>query len=470
MDADLIVVGAGPSGAATARLCALAGLETLVLDRALFPREKPCAGGLSPRAVADLGRVFGPARSGEPAVCSWACGVPRFTVRAHLHSRPGGRRGQGRYRRLHFRLPGPVVHVCRRRVLDHHLLARAEAAGARVLTGVEALSWGQDEDGVWVVVRGPGPVPVRTLEARFLVGADGAASVVARGLGTRGRAADGRRLRPRRRPATLCLSVFVPLDREDAERATRGAVDLHFGLVRGGWGWVLPGPTGLAAGVGMLVGAWSPAGGEGRPAGGEGRTRGRLEEALARMLHLYGLEPGHPDTSPPRLWPVPVAGAAGTRGAGRVLLVGDAAGVADPLTGRGIGPAVRSAEVAARAVVRWTEGERRPAGREGAKADRPRADQALRWRRAFAAALGVWGDPLPRQVGGPGDEYSSRLWAQEQAGQRWRLRAVRTAFGLPPERHGMLFRRPVLAGLVAEMLCGRQAPHRHGAPGSQKTE
>src|SRR6188474_1125300 len=50
-DADAIVAGAGPAGAVAARTLARAGLDTLLIDRASFPRNKPCGGGVSMRAL-----------------------------------------------------------------------------------------------------------------------------------------------------------------------------------------------------------------------------------------------------------------------------------------------------------------------------------------------------------------------------------------------------------------------------------
>ena len=56
-DADVVVVGAGPAGSATAHWCASAGLDVLLLEKAAFPRDKVCGDGLTPRAVAELARM-----------------------------------------------------------------------------------------------------------------------------------------------------------------------------------------------------------------------------------------------------------------------------------------------------------------------------------------------------------------------------------------------------------------------------
>jgi len=193
MDADVIVVGAGPAGCTAARVCAAAGLDTLLIERAAFPRDKPCAGALSPRAVADLMRIFG--LQAMPA----EFGVPRHCLRAHFYRRPrdGAPAGARRrrpvheptwldYRRLVLETGHPLVFVTRRATLDQFLLGRAEAAGVKVMTRTEVVTADQGEAGVIVTVRDAGerdtpprPTLLRLLRARFLIGADGATSIVA---------------------------------------------------------------------------------------------------------------------------------------------------------------------------------------------------------------------------------------------------------------------------------------------------
>ncbi|MEW6032795.1 MAG: FAD-dependent monooxygenase [Bacillota bacterium] len=504
MDAEIIVVGAGPAGSTVARLCALAGLDTLVIEKSRFPREKPCAGGLSPRAVADLARVFGPSPE--------AFGAPRSALRAHfLLAGPGGdvrspaegTTGWRRYRRLRVEARQALMWVTRRAVLDDYLLRRAAAAGARVLTGLEVVSWGQNPASVWVVARrtreaepppppasapgpaaapppppasapGPaGPPPplpppalIRTLSARFLVGADGAASVVARGLQGRSR---------RCGPTGRCLACFIPLEGPAAAEATRGALDFHFGLVRGGYGWVFPAPDGLAVGVGLLLGRPR------RPRYGGDPVSGELDRALGRLLALYGFTPGESPAGAPRSWLLPLGGCRRLWGAGRVIVCGDAAGVADPLTGEGIGLAVRSAELAARAAVARVLSERRGAGRPGGREpglggaeDRAVAALGLPGARGGppAAALerpGTGGDPpaaaleRPGTGGDPSAGYLASLWRGHASRQRLRLWVLRGVSRLPAGGQGLLFRRATFRWLVREMVAG--APVREESRG-----
>ncbi len=450
---DVIVVGAGPAGTTAARLCAQAGLDTVILDRAAFPREKPCAGGLSPRAVADLARVFGLEGEVDRAVL----GVPRFGLRAHYHR---ASRGPGRwavrpswadYRRLAVVGPQPLLYVTRRAALDAFLLERVRQAGARALTRTEAVAFGQDDDGVWVTVRDPAgrrsprrPVPVWTIGGRFLVGADGAASLVARAVRAReARPAGGRRPAPAHgghgAPLARCLSLFVPLEPAEADRLTGGNLDLHFGLARGGYGWVFPAAGGVAAGVGALDAVGPGAG-------------SALREALGRLLALYGLTPDRGE-GPPRGWFVPLGGCRRLWESGRVFLVGDAAGVANPLTGEGIGPAVRSAVLAASAVIHRMTADACPPAAFGNKARDPAARAGGAGPSAAvapAAAVGL----VPVFRGHREAGYGRSLWRAEVSGQRPGLWLARGASWLPPERQVYLFRRAVFARLM-EMMATR---------------
>jgi len=496
VDADVIIVGAGPAGCTAARVCAGAGLETIIIDRATFPRVKPCGGALSPRAAADIRRIFVPRNPEAACLCPAALGVPATSLRAHFHrrrtpgmagtgTRPGdirslvgravlavgGRTPRTRpspewdgWRRLRVESERPLAYVTHRSVLDEHLLRLAVEAGAKAIEGMEVVSWGQDAGGVWVVVKDPGPrrsypAVIRTLHAAFLIGADGSSSVVARGLypsrtaapGEAGGCGDPERADPRLRgPAVLCLSAFIPLSRGAAHKVTGGSLDLHFGLLAGGYGWIFPAASGLAVGVRIL----HRPGRTGSSPAGRRRTRARMGEALSRMLRHYGLDCGHPHSHPARSWLVPLGGWRRRHGAGRVLLAGDAAGTADPLTGQGIGPAVRSAELAARTVIRWVresttaclsdvDGGGRT--RQGERGGAPRSGGA----RMAAALVGPAG-AAPAAVD-PGADYAVGLWSGHLASQRRRLWWVRLASRLPPGGQVHLFRRSVFTRLAAEM-------------------
>ena len=142
---DVLVVGAGPAGSATARLLADAGHSVLVVDRAEFPRDKPCSEYMSPEAVRILDRL-GVVGALEAAGAVPLAGTTVTAARgARLHGRfaLAGRRP--------FRPTGLSVS---RRILDHHWSLPRVEAGASVLerTAVEALAY--DAAGVaGVVVR-----------------------------------------------------------------------------------------------------------------------------------------------------------------------------------------------------------------------------------------------------------------------------------------------------------------------------
>src|SRR5438874_4295067 len=153
---DVLVAGAGPAGSVTAYRLARAGARVLLADRARFPRDKPCGGGLTLRAVRELPIDV------EPVVEDV---VDRFEVRLE-------------YRRRFVRGgDGPLCLMTQRRRLDAHLAAEAAAAGADFRDGTKVDEIVLADDGVAATV---GAAKVR---AKALVGADGVNGVTARALG-----------------------------------------------------------------------------------------------------------------------------------------------------------------------------------------------------------------------------------------------------------------------------------------------
>ena len=286
---DLVVVGAGPAGSATAlaALRAAPAARVLVLDSAEFPRDKVCGDGIAPHAMdelADLGvDTAGLIEGTRP--------VTRLNVLS-----PGGVRFARPFTRPAFVVP--------RLRFDDRLLCAARAAGAVVRRHrVRTVTPTGDS----VVIDG-------AIRARVLVGADGAESVVRRRCGAR----------PAPR-GTVAVAVrgYAP-----AHAFADGEQLLTLAAVRWpAYAWAFPVGDGTAnVGYGEVIQREHP-------------TRGHLAERLHTLLP--GLDP-----VPLRGHRLPLSPGRPAVGHGRVLLAGDAASLINPLTGEGIYYAVLSGSLA----------------------------------------------------------------------------------------------------------------------------
>ena len=291
---DALVVGAGPAGSATAIRLARGGAQVLLADRAHFPRDKPCGGGLTGRAL-------------KQAPCDVSPVVEHTVDTFELRVRFG--------RSFRRRSDEPLILMTQRRRLDAYLVEQAAAAGAEFRDGVRVDALELDGTHVAAVVGGD------RVSADVIIGADGANGVVARAAGLEAGVVRG-----------VALEGNVSWDVLERTRYERTAV-VELGQPDGGYGWVFP--KGDHANLG--VGGWKQEG-------------PRLRDHLTRLAEQHGVAVDTlTDVRGHRL-PMRRPGAAAPA-SGRVLLVGDAAGLVDPLSGDGIYESFASARLAAEAIL-----------------------------------------------------------------------------------------------------------------------
>jgi geranylgeranyl reductase family protein len=310
--ADVVVVGAGPAGAAAAVTLARAGREVVVVDKARFPRDKICGDGLTAgalRLLEDLGL--------DPdAVPSWQR-VDDVVVRG-----PSGHE-------VTFPLPrrrGTYAAVARRTDLDAALVELARGAGAKVLDGHACTGVVEGDGEVTATVEGVGDV-----SAAFLVAADGMWSPVRKhlGLGTSGYRGEWHAFR----------QYFTDV----GPRAASELVVWFEPDLLPGYAWSFPLP-GNRANVGFGI----------QRGGKVARVQDMAAiwpELLARP-HVRAVlgEAARPE-SPHRAWPIPARIDAAVLTGRRTMFAGDAATATDPMTGEGIGQALLTGVLAAEAVV-----------------------------------------------------------------------------------------------------------------------
>lgn len=322
---DAIVVGAGPGGSATAAHLAGAGARVLLLDRATFPRDKACGGGLTPRGVAAL-EGLGIPTDGDA-----------FLRVDGLELSAAGRTSSAPFPQTR-RWPSHGA-VARRRDLDALVLEKAVEAGAEFRPETRVVG-PVVEDGVCRGVRVAANGSREEVLAEQTIGADGATSVLARGMGLGGSSSSGRGFW-----YTALRGYFGPVE----PRRTASGASLEFYPLRtrsGRWlpayGWVFPLPDGTAN-VGVDI-PHRP-----RLAGCPG-LRQAYDDFVDELRRTRpGFEGAEPE-APPVGALLPEAMRGFRPGAPGLLLVGDACGLITPYSGEGIVYALESAELAARAI------------------------------------------------------------------------------------------------------------------------
>ena len=359
---DAVVVGGGPAGSATAWHLADAGASVLVADRASFPRDKPCGGGMTMRAVRRCPVDPSPVVEAEVDV-------------VELRFRFGD--GVVRY------APSPVIRMTQRRRLDAFLLDAARERGADV------------RDGVRVEIDGASnSLSLGGERVRFstLVGADGANGITRRAFALGDGIVNGVAFEGNARYGDVSRERY----------AGRAVVEL--GGPPGGYGWV------FAKGdhVNVGVGAWESEG-------------PRIRDHLRRVCAAHAIDPAKLEHVRGHRLPMRRPGTRIARD--RVALVGDAAGLVDPVSGDGLYECFVSARLAADAVLDLLAGRAatlRPYEAAVEEALTPLHEASWRLKRAF-------------------DRWPRASWRLAAAGPSWRTieRLLQGELAHPGEERGL---------------------------------
>jgi geranylgeranyl reductase family protein len=300
---DLLVIGGGPAGATCARRAAEKGLDVVLIEKAIHPREKPCGGALSPRAIDlldfDISHLF--EREYQAALVHTPAGKQTVLTR-----------------------DGFKGYLIQRSKFDDFLLKKASEAGVEVIQGTEIVAIEQLRKSIRALGIG------ESYKAHLLVGADGVNGITSKNLRIRSKWDSD--------SVAVCIKAEVPMDPSDIEQlmtSDKGngltVLDLFFGRVEWGYGWCFPLRESLNIGIGCRVD---------KAQGLHNKWEGFIsyvEKTKRCKLVVTGKTSAR----------VPTGGLTGRYVARRSMLIGDAAGLVSSASGEGISYAIESGILAA---------------------------------------------------------------------------------------------------------------------------
>ncbi len=297
---DAIIVGAGPSGSTAAFVLAQAGLKVALVDKSEFPRDKLCGGGLTGRSIKAFKEIF-------------ACDL-KDILEFESHGIAFYNKGQylnklENYQSLNF------IYRCD---FDHYLASKAEQAGAEFIQGFNiadidaATNTITDKQG-------------KQYHANFIVGADGIKSIVSRKIFSQ--SFDKNR---------YAIAMEAEIDRDAFGRHVH-LPEIYYGSVEWGYGWVFPKKDRITVGIAGLY-----------------KHNKDIKKLFVNFLQN---DLGLSTDVAMKGYYLPFGQYNKKLAKGSVLLVGDAAGLVDPITGEGIAFALESGQMAAQSIIEASQAD-----------------------------------------------------------------------------------------------------------------
>jgi geranylgeranyl reductase family protein len=291
---DVIIIGCGVAGTTAGYFLAQSGIKALMIEKERIPRYKTCGGGVISRVTKILPFSLDNA-------------IERQINKADIFDQTNG---------LHFQVKReiPIINMTMREKLDQLILKKAIENGAELQQGTIVKDITKNKDYVEVFANGT------TLTSKFIIGADGAMGITARKVGAS--------CSYKKVPA-IESEVYVD---DDTFNKFCSAARFDFGIIPHGYGWVFPKRNHLSIGVSTMKDS--------------GRNLNNLMKSYLNYLNLSNLvkEDRHG-------FIIPFGNKRGRFAFGRLLLVGDAAGLADPVTAEGISYAIESGKYAADSIL-----------------------------------------------------------------------------------------------------------------------
>ncbi len=286
---DLIVIGAGPAGSAAAREAGRQGLKVLIIERAKFPRYKPCGGAFSEHAISYLD-----------------FDIPQHIIEKEIYGARVHFKGQVLERHKSYR----IATIVTRSILDSFLLEKALETGPEARFGENVMDLRQDMTHVEVHTN------KNTYKGKFIIIAEGA----------QGRFKYLVRRRDRKNEYGICIVTEIEATDEEINAFIQNAIDIHFGVAGMGYGWIFPKRGCFNVGIGGFA---------------------KYLDNPNKMMKDFLSANGFTGKYKMRGHVIPAGGIRRTLVKHRIVLTGDSAGFVDSFYGEGIAYAIRSGQIAA---------------------------------------------------------------------------------------------------------------------------